>query len=72
MRRILPDVGLGTGYGLPVPITVSVGAALSSQGENSFDKLYQKADQALYHAKRRGKNRVAVYGREIMLEEENP
>lgn len=58
--------------GLPVPITVSVGAALSSQGENSFDKLYQKADQALYHAKRRGKNRVAVYDREIMLEEENP
>lgn len=52
--------------GLPVPITVSVGAALSGPEANRFETLYQNADQALYDAKRQGKNRVAVYGQQPM------
>lgn len=58
--------------GLPVPITVSVGAALFGQEANSFERLYQNADQALYNAKRKGKNRVSIYGQQTIETEINP
>ncbi|MEG1275654.1 MAG: diguanylate cyclase, partial [Ruthenibacterium sp.] len=45
-------------------ITCSVGLALSSETENSFDKLYHHADKALYSAKCRGRNVLSVYGEE--------
>ena len=52
------DVGTST-TGVPMPVTVSVGAAL--QGENErFDALFKRADEALYEAKRAGRNRVVV------------
>lgn len=53
--------------GLPMPITVSVGAAISDKEANTFDELYQNADQALYDAKRHGKNRVAIYGQQAII-----
>lgn len=53
--------------GLPIPITVSVGAAISDKEANTFEELYQNADQALYDAKRQGKNRVAIYGQQTII-----
>jgi diguanylate cyclase (GGDEF)-like protein len=41
------------------PITLSFGLAVARDGE-SLEKLRQRADEALYHAKARGRNRVAV------------
>ncbi|MFF5075555.1 GGDEF domain-containing protein [Actinoplanes sp. NPDC000266] len=43
----------------PVPITASIGVANSRHGGDD-DMLVERADQALYEAKRSGRNRVAV------------
>lgn len=42
-------------------ISVSVGVTLFSYETYSFKELYQKADQALYRAKKLGKDRVVFY-----------
>ena len=41
------------------PVTVSVGAYFSGPGD-SLDEILRKADQALYLAKERGRNRVCI------------
>ncbi|MEG2174537.1 MAG: EAL domain-containing protein, partial [Oscillospiraceae bacterium] len=50
--------------GEPAAISCSMGIALSSHTANSFAALYQNSDKALYSAKCRGRNSVAVYGEE--------
>ncbi|MEG1997045.1 MAG: diguanylate cyclase, partial [Clostridiales bacterium] len=45
-------------------ITCSVGIAVSSSQDHSFEVLYQNADKALYNAKCHGRNTVSVYGAE--------
>lgn len=44
------------------PITVSVGVAQADPSAD-FQTLYRMADEALYEAKRQGRNRVAIAGR---------
>jgi len=44
--------------GWPVAATVSVGIAASSEAGHDFDRLYAIADDALYCAKQKGRNRV--------------
>ncbi len=41
-------------------ITVSIGIAGLDQEINDIEKLIQSADEALYRAKREGRNRVIV------------
>ena len=43
------------------PLSCSVGIALSPRHGNSYMELFQRADQALYHAKAQGKNCFAFY-----------
>ena len=45
-------------------ITVSIGAA-GSKGESTNLELFEKADQAMYEAKRKGKNRYGIYRQEV-------
>lgn len=45
--------------GVPVPVTVSVGVALRGVDER-FEALFKRADEALYEAKRGGRNRVVI------------
>ena len=45
-------------------ISVSVGAA-SSNGENTNLELFEKADQAMYEAKKKGKNTYGIYAKDI-------
>lgn len=47
------------GSGVPAPVTVSVGVALQ-RPEEGFEALFKRADEALYEAKRGGRNRVVV------------
>lgn len=44
-----------------LPISVSVGAAVTPADGVTFSDLYRHADEALYTAKRRGKNRYKIY-----------
>jgi two-component system, cell cycle response regulator len=41
-----------------VPVTVSIGVASSTGGDDDSTKLLRRADEALYRAKREGRNRV--------------
>lgn len=45
---------------LKLPLTISVGIALHDGNDTNFDALLQRADQAMYRAKREGRNRVVV------------
>ncbi len=44
----------------PIPVTISIGAALSGHSAESFDALGERADQSLLAAKRAGRNRVVL------------
>ncbi|MFP8968039.1 diguanylate cyclase domain-containing protein [Pokkaliibacter sp. CJK22405] len=52
----------GVGFhfrGVRVSVSLSVGIAISRQGDDAA-KLFERADQALYEAKRNGRNQVCV------------
>lgn len=53
--------------GRPVNATVSIGAALCEQGPLDISGMLAQADQALYHAKERGRNRVEVASLDLVL-----
>ena len=48
-----------TGY--PAHLSVSIGVASFPRDTNEPDDLIRKADQALYFAKRDGRNRTCIY-----------
>ncbi|MEG2314770.1 MAG: EAL domain-containing protein, partial [Clostridia bacterium] len=48
-------------FGEESAISASIGIALYPQDGGSFDELYQHADQALYIAKQRGRNRFVFF-----------
>jgi two-component system cell cycle response regulator len=48
------------GSGSPLAITASVGVATTERGAERGEDLLQRADVALYAAKKRGRNRVAA------------
>jgi diguanylate cyclase (GGDEF)-like protein len=49
-----------TRVGSPVMATLSIGVATFADHGTSFESLVQAADQALYRAKRAGRNRVEI------------
>jgi two-component system, cell cycle response regulator len=59
IRRVVAaksfDAGARSG---PLPITVSLGVALIESPSDSIDDIIKRADDALYRAKREGRNRV--------------
>lgn len=42
-------------------VSVSMGVVICPQAENSYDALFQRADQALYSAKNNGRNQYCFY-----------
>ena len=53
--------------GRPVNATVSVGVAVCEQGPLDVSTMLAQADQALYHAKERGRNRVELASLDLIL-----
>ena len=49
--------------------TASIGAAMYPKDGTSFESLYKAADQAVYQAKKHGKNQLAFYKQELEGEE---
>ena len=71
VRREVELMAVPGSEGQPLRVTVSAGIALADvqivlqadvQATLSGDRLYGQADQALYEAKRNGRNRFEVYG----------
>jgi two-component system, cell cycle response regulator len=60
LRRAMASKSFDCGNGLMVPVTVSVGVASLSGADDTLEKLLKRADQALYSAKREGRNRVVI------------
>ena len=55
-----------TQHGVKEPVHISIGIAYSSDGDiNNLNKLHKQADIAMYSAKRPGRNKIAVYSREL-------
>jgi two-component system, cell cycle response regulator len=46
------------GLAMPLDVTVSIGVASTESGEDTPESLLKRADEALYEAKRQGRNRV--------------
>ena len=42
-------------------ISASIGVSIAPRDGTDYDTLYQKADEALYETKKRGKNGVTIY-----------
>jgi two-component system, cell cycle response regulator len=60
LRRAMAGKSIECGVSELVPVTVSVGVASLDGADDTLEKLLKRADQALYTAKREGRNRVIV------------
>jgi two-component system cell cycle response regulator len=61
LRQSVADAPFSVGSsGRQVPVTISIGVAASGAGNDTPDVLLKRADQALYRAKRDGRNRVVA------------
>lgn len=61
LRDVIASTPLKLDDGRELGVTISIGCALrNSEGEDSIDKLIGRADDALYQAKRQGRNRVVL------------
>jgi len=60
IRKAVEDTPFATGNGHTIRKTVSIGLAAHSHEVKTSAELLQQADEALYRAKRAGKNRVLV------------
>ncbi|MBI5029072.1 MAG: diguanylate cyclase [Chloroflexi bacterium] len=64
IRTNIADAALATLKGT-VKFTVSVGVAAMNSHDSAFDKVLERADQAMYASKQRGRNRVTLWQSEI-------
>jgi diguanylate cyclase (GGDEF)-like protein len=59
LRRKVEKAPFSTDFG-PIPITISLGVAGLTQRIDDFITLIERADDAMYNAKKSGRNRVSV------------
>jgi len=52
--------------GRSIALTVSIGIAACEKDDMHWDEALRRADQALYQAKRTGRNRVSVWGADLL------
>ena len=69
VRRIsATDASIVTSGDADKPLTISIGLATVTEasGEKDFLTLLRESDDALYEAKRTGRNRICVYTEETL------
>jgi diguanylate cyclase (GGDEF)-like protein len=64
VREVMEAAPLTVG-GMAVTMTVSVGVAALEERDQKWEDILHRADEALYHAKQNGRNRVSVHGRDL-------
>jgi diguanylate cyclase (GGDEF)-like protein len=64
LRELVADTPLLV-HGLAVPMTVSVGLAAARASDLQWEDVLRHADEAMYHAKQNGRNRVGVHGVDV-------
>lgn len=64
LRSAVADLEFRSEDGRPVGITVSIGVALYPEHAEDVQELMRRADDALYRAKHRGRNGLAVFDEE--------
>ena len=64
LRELVAATPLLT-HGLEIPMTVSVGLAAVRDDDAQWEDVLRRADEALYHAKQHGRNRVSVHGMDV-------
>jgi diguanylate cyclase (GGDEF)-like protein len=64
LRALVAGTPLQT-HGLAVSMTVSVGLAAARDDDTQWEDVLRRADDALYHAKQHGRNRVSVHGMDV-------
>jgi diguanylate cyclase (GGDEF)-like protein len=62
IREIVAGTKLTMEDGMALGITISVGGCIFPVDAGDEEELFRKADQAMYRAKREGKNRISFYG----------
>ncbi len=60
VRQQVADMPFDVGIGDPLKITISIGVTVSEGSGDTPGELLRRADQALYRAKREGRNRVVA------------
>jgi diguanylate cyclase (GGDEF)-like protein len=58
LRAEVAETVIPLASGTDVPVTVSIGASSLREGDSAVDAVLARADEALYRAKRDGRNRV--------------
>jgi diguanylate cyclase (GGDEF)-like protein len=69
LRELVAGTPLQT-QGQVVTMTVSVGLAAAEDGDLQWEDVLRRADEAMYHAKQHGRNRVSVHGVDVPSREQ--
>lgn len=64
LRRTVADTEVALERGLPLRFTLSIGVTTLVDRGTNLDTLLGQADSALYEAKRTGRNRVCIFGKQ--------
>ncbi len=61
LRQCIADTPVSLEHGLPIRVTISIGITTLAGTDTNIDKLLSQADEALYRAKRGGRNQACTF-----------